>query len=245
MQRTAGEVRRYRVYKKIVPIVLGCISLVMVITYVVSLLYTRFGSFTISVNKFHNYDYGIALSETSDFANPTAKLTCRASRGVTNIDGKDLDDANLGSVDGQDNAKNYLCYTFYCKNTGNEAVDYEYSINIVNATMGIEKAARVRVIISKNNENRTQTDYARAKGVDLETGKPIPETTPYETTPFYEEMIVCYLKEKDFKPGDTMKYTLVLWLEGNDDECINDIIGGTFKIDMKFSVTSHNGVDVK
>lgn len=243
MQRKAGEVKRYRQEKKIIPIVMACIALVTVIVYVVSLLYTRFGSFTISVNKFHNLDYGLALSETEDFSKPTARLNCKASKEITNIDGKMLDDAALGSIDGDSSGENYLCYTFHCRNTGRETVDYSFSINIVNMTLDIESAVRVRLIRSLNKGESTTIDYAKAKGVD-ENLEPIPESYPYVCETFREEKMVCYQVQKDFKPGDTMKYTIALWLEGYDDDCVDKVIGGQFKLDMKFSVTSVAGVDV-
>lgn len=243
MQRKAGEVKRYRQEKKLIPIIMGCIALLTVIVYVVSLLYTRFGSFTVTVDKFKNLDYGLALCETEDFSNPTARLDCKAQKSVTNIDGKMLDEKALGSVDGDSSGENYLCYTFYCRNTGREVIDYSFSINIVNTTLDIEKAARLRLITSLNKGPATSTDYARAKGVD-ENHQPIPETVPYECVNFRDEKQICYLVQSDFKPGDTMRYTVALWLEGYDDDCVDKIIGGIFKLDMKFDVTSVAGVDV-
>lgn len=244
LQRRAGEVKRYRQEKKIVPIIMGCIALVTVIVYVISLLYTRFGSFTVSVNKFHNLDYGLSLCERKDFGNPTAKLTCKASKEITNIDGKMLDDIDLGAIDGEANGENYICYTFYCRNTGKETVDYAFSMNIVNMTLEIEKAVRVRHITSLNGEKAVSVDYARAKGVD-DHSQPIPEDYPRECVPFVAERQICYHVQEKFKPGDTMKQTVAIWLEGNDKDCVDKIIGGVFKVDMKFEVTSVLGADQK
>ena len=44
----------------------------------------------------------------------------------------------------------------------------------------------------------------------------------------------------NFEPEVMMKYTVVIRLEGNDPDCVDSIIGGVMKIEMKFSVT---GVD--
>ncbi len=240
LQRKAGEVKRYRQEKKIIPIIMGCIALVTVLVYVVSLLYTRFGSFTVSVNKFHNLDYGLSLSERADFANPTARLDCRASKEITNIDGKMLDSVALGAIDGEANGENYICYTFYCRNTGKETVDYAFSMNIVNMTLEIEKAIRIRYITSLNGGEAQSIDYAQAKSVD-DNLNPVPESYPRETVPFKEQRMICYNVQNNFKPGDTMKQTVAIWLEGNDEDCVDKIIGGVFKIDMKFEVTSVAG----
>lgn len=234
LQRKAGEVKRYRQEKRIIPIVMVCLALLAAIVYVVSLLYTRFGSFTVKVDKFDQLDYGLSLSETRDFRNPTSRLDCKASKVITNIDGKKEIPEDVGSEDGAANGENYMCYSFYCTNAGKKTVDFEYSIQIVTMTLDIEKAVRIRQISSLNGGDKEVVDYARAKGVD-ENNNPIPEEG---TVPFYEKTTVKLDKQLDFNVGDTIRYTIVIWLEGNDPECVDSIIGGEFKIDMKFQVLS-------
>ena len=39
-----------------------------------------------------------------------------------------------------------------------------------------------------------------------------------------------------FKPGDITKITVVIWLEGNDPDCTDNILGGQFKLDMIFDI---------
>lgn len=231
MQRKAGEVKRYRQEKKLIPIIMGCIALLTVIVYIVSLLYTRFGSFTIQVNKMQNLNYGIALSEHKD-GKTTARLDCRASKDITNIDGSQLNDIPLGSIEGEANARNYMCYTFYCINTGKETVDVNYAINIINMTMEIENAVRIRLINWRADALIGSTDYAKPRGI-LPTGEADPEP---DTVPFYEKKIVCTDQIDSFKPGEFVKFCIVLWLEGNDPECLDNIIGGVFKIGMNFEV---------
>ena len=38
------------------------------------------------------------------------------------------------------------------------------------------------------------------------------------------------------KSGEKVKYTVVIWLEGDDPECVDDILGGEVKLSMKFNV---------
>ena len=42
-------------------------------------------------------------------------------------------------------------------------------------------------------------------------------------------------KTSDFRPGDIDKYTVVIWIEGNDPDCVDDIIGGEVKLHMNLS----------
>ncbi|MCQ2771486.1 MAG: hypothetical protein MJ236_06810 [Clostridia bacterium] len=125
-----------------------------------------------------------------------------------------------------------MCYTFYCLNTGKEVIDVTYSVNIVTMTMDIESAVRLRLLSWRNETQIKNTDYAKARGV-LPSGEPDPEPG---TTPFYEKKIICMDSVNGFKPGEYIQYTVVLWLEGNDPDCLDTIIGGTFKIGMNFEV---------
>ena len=40
-----------------------------------------------------------------------------------------------------------------------------------------------------------------------------------------------------FEPKAKDKYTIVIWLEGNDPDCLDNIIGGTIKLGMNFKIT--------
>ena len=231
-ERTA-QLKREKRYKKIIMAVISLLLTLLVFVYVISVMYAKFGDFTISVNKYHYLQYGLTLSDTKDFSNPTASLNCKASELITNIEGKSLDNLDLGAIDGNDSGDNYLCYTFYLKNAGEGTVTFEYSIVIVNMTLDIEKAVRLRLITKYNGGETTKTDYARISSTKDEKGNFVPEPN---TTPFREKNTIMWDTKEDFAPNDVMKYTVVMWLEGPDPECTDDIIGGEFKIDMKFNI---------
>ena len=39
----------------------------------------------------------------------------------------------------------------------------------------------------------------------------------------------------DFKPGDVDKITIFIWLEGDDPECVDNILGGEIKMHMEIA----------
>lgn len=223
LRRTASEVKRYRILLRITPIILGITTLVLVLTYVITILYDRYGSFSVSVNKFSNVRYALTLSETADFSTQVSRLNSKASVDITNIDGTTLPNDLDSDTGGEKSGQNFLAYTFYCKNTGQEAVLYEYSLAIKNATQDIERAVRVRVYVDGKEET-----YAAAR---TDNGEP-----EEGTTVFYRDNIVMYGQIAGFQPGAITKYTVVVWLEGNDADCVDDIIGGEFKIDMELNI---------
>jgi hypothetical protein len=224
IRRTAGEVKRYRRWMKLLPILIAIIALILIIAYVASVLYMKFGAFTVMVNKYDNLEYALTLSESPGFEGYTSRLTAEIAEVVTNIDGqRDLPDW-LDNVDGEHNGENYVAYTFYCRNAGKKAMTYSYDMYIANMTFEIEKAVRVRLYV-----DGVPTDYAYARTDGVEG--PEPGTTAFQSGNTIVKQMV-----HDFKPGDVTKYTVVIWLEGPDPDCVDKIIGGEFKIDMVMEV---------
>lgn len=222
LRRKASEVRAYRMLIKLLPIIAGALTVALMLIYVVTLFYNKYGSFTVSISRFDQVTYALSLSETKDFDNPTSKLICKASAEITNIDGTSLP-AYLDEIDGEHNGTNYVAYTFYCKNSGTETVTYEYKCVIANYVNNIEKACRIRIYVDGK-----ATDYAWTKtdGSGPEPG----------TTPFYQAYIVAREDISNFAPGDITKYTVVIWLEGNDPDCVDNVLGGELKVDMVMSI---------
>ena len=223
--RSANEVRNYRVLRRLLLILVIAFVIALSTTYLITVLYNKFGSFTVMVNKFDQVDYGLVLSPTPDFSTPSARLNCHAEKEITNISSTTIP-TWLDNVDGEHNGDNYVACTFYCKNTGTKILNYTYMLYITNMTKDIEKAVRVRLYV-----DGSYIDYAYPRtdgGEGVEPG----------TTKFYSGDTIAFDTIKDFYPGTMTKYTVVIWLEGDDPDCIDAIIGGEFKIDMQISVIS-------
>ena len=92
IRRDAEEVKRYRRRLKIIPIIVIILLLALIIGYVISVLYMRFGAFTVMVNKFDMLDYALTLSETPEFSSYSSRLNAEIYERVTNIDGRTLPD---------------------------------------------------------------------------------------------------------------------------------------------------------
>ena len=61
--RSAGEVKRFRILMRVIPIVIAILVALSSVVYVSSVMYNRYGSYTVTVNKFDNLNYSISLSE--------------------------------------------------------------------------------------------------------------------------------------------------------------------------------------
>lgn len=232
LRRTAEEVKRYRVLKRLLPIFILIAVLILVIGYVLSVLYMKFGAFTVMVNKFDHIDYALTLSEEPEFDAYTSRLNAAIDETITCIDGTWLPDW-LDNVNGEHNGDNYIAYTFYCRNAGRATVTYSYELYIANMTYEIEKAVRIRLYVDGEYEDYA---YPRTDGFD----GPEPGTVAFQSG-----NTVVKRNIENFAPGDTTKYTVVIWLEGNDPECVDKILGGQMKVDMAMDIVKNTDIDTE
>lgn len=220
--RTAKEVKSYQVQKKVLLSLLAMLITITGTFYMLATLYERTGSFTVGVNKIDMVREGLSLSESVTLENPATHLNAEVNEHITNI-AEDWIAENVDAIDGVHNGDNYIAYTFYLFNAGDIHLNYEYSINVTNVTNGLDEAIRIRLYTNGTPEVFAKT---RSDGQGPETG----------TTEFYSNGIAAYRRVDNFAPGAANKYTIVIWIEGNDPDCVDWLIGGRLKVDMTFAV---------
>ena len=222
VRATARSVRRRNVLLRVCSIVLMIVIILLGVFYALSAFVNKAGNFTVWITE---EDLGrITLSDNSTFEECATILEADIIPEMDNITKawlpEDIDDG-----EGCHNGENYIAYTFFLKNSGKESVNYSSRIDIHAVTKEADNAVRVMVI--KNGE---ETVYAKPKKGSTE---PEPETVAFlSNTQVFNET------HKGLKPGDFDKYTVVIWLEGNDPECVDNIKGGVVKMSMTFKVIS-------
>lgn len=224
LRRDAKEVKRHVVLMRILGLLVIILVLVVAVAYAISYFYDKFGSFTIKVNKYDMTHQGLTLSETPEYEKSIAVLNANIVYDMTNISGKDLPE-NIDKVNGCHNGDNYIAYTFYLINSGDDTVSYNGEMTIENVTKNVDEAVRIAVY-----KNGVKSVYGKTKS----NGGGIERDCDSE---FLTSNIVMRTSTEDFKANGKDKYTVVVWLEGNDPDCIDDIIGGTLKLEMNFKIT--------
>lgn len=220
--RTAGEIKSYVTQKKILSSLLVMLLLLTGTLFTVSALHKNTGSFTVGVNKYEMTKYGLSLSETYDMLYKTSQLNADISEEITNIAAEQIPE-NLDMIDGEHNGANYIAYTFYLQNAGEVEISYEYSLDISNITNGLDEAIRIRLYV-----DGVPTTYAKTKSDG--TG-PEPNTKA-----FYSSTSAAAARVEGFEPGEQTKFTVVIWIEGTDPDCVDWLIGGKLRVDMNISV---------
>lgn len=222
LRRTARETRTYRVQQKVLKTALTCLLILALVLFISAALYKDTGSFTVGVDKVDLQKYGLSLSETRDMAYASSHLNAKINERITNISERDLPN-NLDMIDGEHNGDNYIAYTFYLQNMGELELSYEYELTISNVTKGLDEAVRVRLYIDGEAVNYAKT---RSDGSGPEDG----------TTEFYSLGVVTKGRIDGFVPGEKTKFTIVIWLEGDDYDCVDRVIDGLAKFDMNIKV---------
>lgn len=240
IRNTAKEVKTARRIRNIIIISVIAFVIALILIYIISVLYSRYGSFTVSIKDYKDTDYQMILSDKYDFLHPTSYLNTTAVQRLTNIDGNKLP-IDLNDVDGSHNGDNYMAYTFYLKNTGSKECSYEYTLSIAKKTRNIDDCIRVRLYYNTDfykdgefNFNNNYLDYAKpavGKG-----GAPEIDPDNRIMNNFFNGNVVVRDQIHNFNPGDITKVTVVIWLEGNDPECTDDKLGGEIKLDLVFNI---------
>ena len=218
------------------------------------------GHFTINMSD-DMFREGFVLSETADFAKPTTYLFCEPAVDVPCISIQDLPE-DLDTHEGQHNA-NYFAYTFFVRNEGESTVGYTWQISLNSesqslsdacwvmvfedgemafyAEMGADGQAEALPAVDDNTRGYIKAplmefakDPERQYQVIAEKGA----LTYYRLTPipFESDTVVASGIQTEVKPMDVHRYTVVIWLEGDDPECTNDKIGGHVGMQMDMAL---------
>lgn len=193
------------------------LMLVVCILFVTAFMQEKMGNFTINLNRLELYRKGISISDSGDFENATARLTASNVKDATNISIEDIPE-DVDDIEGGHNGKNYMAYTYYLRNAGKEDLGYVATITLDSCAKGAEEA--VRVAVWRNGERTVYAEPAKDGGD--EDG----------CVSFESDKVVCSYEEPDFLVGNVDKYTIVIWMEGDDPECVDSIIGGSVEFSM-------------
>ena len=188
--------------------------------FTVGIIYNS-GNFSITLDKNLYFDKGLIIYDDFNYKVYRTELYAEVPKTFDNIYYKWLPD-NLDQYEGgSHNGDNYLAYTFYIENIGEQVSDYWSELVIDDVIKNVDEAVRIRVY--RNGEYVT---YAKLSS----RGTAEPETVPFES----DELVVRE-HVANFEPGDKDKYTIVIWVEGSDPECTDNILGGEFKVHMDFN----------
>ena len=214
----AKSVYRKKLFIRIIKVILLFLIILVSVIYLFLYIVYDGGRFTVSLDKNLSNRKNIYLSEDGQLKNKTVKLSADTIDYMDNISVHWLPN-NLNNGTGSHNGDNYIAYSFYLINAGKEKVHYWYELDVDDSIKRVDDAIRIMIY-----HNGNSTIYAKRNRV---TNEPEPDTEAFKSNS------VAVLKQvKNFKPKQKDKFTIVIWLEGDDPECKNDLLGGEIKMHM-------------
>lgn len=209
-----------RIKEKRINVLIAALIFIVFCVFLIAALQREVGTFTITTPRRDMIALGLVLSDEPEFRRPRHELRSDPVYDMWNITETDLP-ADIDNIDGSHNGDDYLAYTFYVKNISNSPVLYTAAADIADMYLAVDDAMRTKVYY-----NDKPVVYAKR----ARSGDPEPNTTP-----FVSDTCMVRMTDLPLGPGEVDKFTFVVWLEGNDPECINNILGGFVKLTMDFT----------
>jgi hypothetical protein len=220
---TAKRVKNRKRLSKVVRISLLILLVFLILLYIVLEIIYNEGRFTVILDSNRTLESGLAVFDSLNNGHGKRKLEATPIRFMDNISYKWIPENVDTEADGSHNGQNYIAYSFYVENQGNEVLNYHYEVIVDDVIKNVDNAIRIRIY--RNGEDTT---YAKRSFLGNEPEK---DTVPFKDIKNAEGTIILE-KVTDFKPDDLDRYTVLIWLEGDDPDCTDALIGGEIKMHM-------------
>ena len=219
LDEKAKKEKRRRARHIAFKVLLGIIVLFLINIYIILSIFYKGENFTVTLDSEYGRESGLVIYEDKNNKYTRTFLRSKDIEFFTDISVNWLPENIDNEGDGSHNGKNYIAYTFYAENMGQDTINYWTTIKIDDVVKNVDEAIRVMVF-----KNGNKVIYAKN---NKETEQPEPNTVAFKD----DDTVMLELSE-NFKVGDIDKWTVVVWVEGDDPECKDDLIGGEIKMHM-------------
>ncbi len=203
------------------------------------------GNFVMSVDE-DAFKRGIAISDVASFETMNRWLTADPVEDVRDTTLEHIDLFEIVNAQGayKETRSNYLAYTFFLRNVGNEATPVDYEVVIKNQSKNIAEAIRVMIIV----DGEVAYDENGIRYIECESKTMY--QAPDEKQVIYKDYlkdfvlfktsdIICQERIFNIRPDQTKKISVIMWLEGEDPECIETLASAKIKISMNLSIPEY------
>lgn len=186
IQSKADKILRSKKRERALRLGLLIIMLFLIVLYIIlKVLFTE-GAFTISLDQNFAKKSGIIIYEHAKHKESKRILKAKKLDFMDNIAEEWIPKGVENVGEGSHNGENYMAYTFYIENQGQDIINYWYHLVIDDVIKDVDRAIRIKIFLNGKEEK-----YAKIAN----DGNPEPGTKP-----FYSKDFVCIEQRKDFKP---------------------------------------------
>lgn len=239
------------------------ITAILTVMFILSAYYTGAGEFVISLDSTMSRD-GFYLSNNNDFRDKMVCLRSRAvvADNISIFDiGNDVDDID-GVHDGPNyvahtfyltndtgKTKDYQ-YSINIRQSSKHAEkamwvmvfkNGKQTIYAMNGSDGNPESQQSIYEFPYETTAETPEQYNNITGIEagisaseVYQAQTINQANDLQAVPFESEKVICSGVRPGIKDKEVDKYTVVMWYEGEDPDCTDDIIGGWVEVYMGF-----------
>ena len=212
------------------------------------------GHFTINMSS-NMFRQGFSISEDEDFTVRTSRLFATPKVNVPCLSIVDIPE-NVDDIKGEHEG-NYFAYTFYLRNEGETDADYKWELRFAAPTK-LSKTAWIMLFIdgemtlyAQANEDGSPAalpergndtvGYLKPPLMDVAADKSQYEIIRQYNTltywrvipkPFLSDELATAGERLNVHPGEVHKYTVVVWLEGDDPDCTQEMVNESLGLEM-------------
>lgn len=241
---------------------LGALAALLAVLFLFAMVTRVRGIFTINLSN-GMFKEGFTLCETVGFENPSVQLAAIPAVDVPCVSINQIP-TDVNEIDGEHNDA-YFAYTFYLRNEGENTVNYDWELLFNSESQELSDGlwvmlfedGKMRFYAKKNgvtgreeaipaysdNEHGYLTLPIRElapNSSQFEVVEQIDSVTFYRVIPdkFLTDELITVGSQTDVKPMAVHKYTVVLWIEGDDPDSTDELIGGHAGVEMRFKLVS-------
>lgn len=217
---TADKIKKRKKRAKLAKLLAIIILFILTSIFLVLKFVYSNGKFTVTLDPQTQLKTGLVMYDDLVDKRSVRRLYADELEFMDNISIKWIDhDKESKHKGGPHNGENFIAYTFYIENQGERTINYWYEVDIDDVIKNVDEAIRIEMIL---NDNRTVYGKLNADTKTEEEG----------TKKFYSDDIALLEERKSMKPNVIDKFTIIIWLEGDDPDCLNNLIGGEIKMHM-------------
>ena len=227
--------------KRILNTLIAIFFILFIIIAIITYYGQNVGCFTISVSQKAN-DYSIYISD-DEFKSWSPRLICEpmsaSAPTVEPIVSMKKNEIRNTAGTYKSNDKMYIGYTFWLRNMSEtEAVNIKAKLDVARSTNGLDECSWVWFFDSEDDsmgtiyqKSETLTDEDKANRPDRYEG--------YDSTTYWASDSTVFEKTYlNLQPGETRKFTLILWTDLEDPQCVDSIIKGEINYNLTISLDS-------
>lgn len=205
----------------------------------------------------------ISISKTADFSKPMTVIRMNGPEEISNITYDWIQKDEILGKEGDHHGESYIAFSFFLKNMGDSDILFKHSIVLNYLSRDIERAIRIVVIEDETsavcyavNRSDGTPEYIAYDTDDKDTQQPLPlgntrldellgtnVTVPFKSDSPEEGQLLVFDSDDIFLGvGEIKKYTLIIWLEGSDSDCMDSIIGAKVNLEYNFRVTQVDAI---